>query len=106
MPDPPGDMRRGPMAEVEFKRKIRLSREEAGERLILLGKALSGGSATEFKFEGDSVQFEVADQLEWEFELEIDGDELELEIELKWSNGAPAAEPPAAAKHTKRSARG
>jgi amphi-Trp domain-containing protein len=96
------------MAEVEIKRKIRLSREEAGERLILLGKALSGGSATELNFEGDSVRFEVADQLEWEFELEVDGDELELEIELKWSNGtsAAAAEPPAAAKRTKGSPRG
>jgi amphi-Trp domain-containing protein len=93
------------MAEVEIKRKIRLSREEAGERLILLGKALSGGSATELNFEGDSVRFDVADQLEWEFELEVDGDELELEIELKWSNSTPAAaaEPPATAKRTKGS---
>jgi amphi-Trp domain-containing protein len=95
------------MAEVEIKRKIRLSREEAGERLILLGKALSGGSATELNLEGDSVRFDVADQLEWEFELEVDGDELELEIELKWSNRTPAAaaEPPAGAKRTKGSSR-
>jgi amphi-Trp domain-containing protein len=79
------------MAEVEIKRKVQLSRAEAGERLIALGKALSEGPTTELKFEGNSVRFDVADRLEWEFELEIDGDELELEIELKWSSGAPAA---------------
>src|SRR4051812_43359960 len=100
------------MAEVEIKRKIRLTRQEAGERLIAVGTALSEGPTSELKFEGDSVRFDVADQLEWEFELEIDGDELELEIELKWSNGPPAAaapasaEPSAAAKRKGSSSRG
>src|SRR4051812_33765673 len=72
------------MADVEITRKIRLSREEAGERLLVLGKALTGGSRSELDFDGDSIRFTVADQVEWEFELEVDGDELELEIELKW----------------------
>ena len=95
------------MAEVEIKRKVRLSRERAGEHLIVLGRALAGGSTSEFDLEGDSIRFAVADHLEWEFELEVDGDEVELEIELKWSNVAPAApaQPPAAHKRTKATRR-
>lgn len=85
------------MAEVELKRKIRLSREEAGERLIVLGKALTSGSRSEVDFDGDSIRFTVADDLAWEFELEVDGDEIELEIELKWSNATPAASATSAA---------
>jgi amphi-Trp domain-containing protein len=79
------------MAEVEFERKIRVSREQAGERLIALGKSLIGGARSKLDHDGDSIHFTVADELDWEFELQIDGYEVELEIELKWSNGKPAA---------------
>lgn len=89
------------MADVEIKRKTRLSREQAGERLIILGKALAGGSRSEVDFDGDSIHFTVADHLEWEFELEVDGDEVELEIELKWSDAAPAE--PAAHRRPRKS---
>jgi amphi-Trp domain-containing protein len=104
------------MAEVELTKKIRLSREQAGERLIVLGKALTAGSKSELDDHGDSIRFAVADELDWEFELEVDGDEVELEIELKWSNGTraapavPAAAVPArstsASKRTTSSRRG
>jgi len=90
------------MADVEIKRKIQLSRQQAGERLVVLGKALAGASTSELNFDGDSIRFTVADQLEWEFELEVDGDEVELEIELKWSDAAPA-DVRAARKRTKDS---
>jgi amphi-Trp domain-containing protein len=95
------------MADVEIKRKTRLSRKQAGERLIALGKALTDGATSELEFGGDSIRFTVAEQVAWEFELEVDGDELELEIELKWSTAAPAvpAAPATAPKRTK-SARG
>ena len=73
------------MADVEIKRKVRLSRKQAGERLIAVGKALAGGSKSELEFDGESISFTVADQVNWEFELEVEGDEIELEIELKWS---------------------
>ena len=79
------------MAEVEFERKIRLTRQQAGERLIALGKSLQGGAKSKFEHDGDSILFTVANELDWEFELEIDGDEVELEIELKWSNDKRAA---------------
>ena len=72
------------MADVEFERKIRVSREQAGERLISLGKSLIGGERSKLDHDGDAIQFTVADELDWEFELNIDGDEIELEIELKW----------------------
>jgi amphi-Trp domain-containing protein len=80
------------MPDVEIKRKVRLSREEAGQRLVALGTALIEGSKSEVDFDGESIRFAVADQLDWEFELEVDGDETEIEIELKWSD-SPVAEP-------------
>jgi amphi-Trp domain-containing protein len=93
------------MPDMEIKRTVMLSREEAGQRLIALGKALTEGPKSHVDFDGDSIRFVVSDQLEWEFELEVDGDQTELEIELKWSD-AKAADDPAAARHvtaTKRS---
>jgi amphi-Trp domain-containing protein len=99
------------MADVEIKRKIQLSRKQAGERLIALGKSLVDGAKAELETGGDSIHFTVADKVAWEFELEVDGDELELEIELKWSTAAPAAPaasaaPAAAQKRTKSARRG
>jgi len=79
------------MPDMEIKRKVRLSREEAGQRLILIGTALTAASKFEVDFGGDSIRFAVADELEWEFELEVEGDETELEIELKWSDSAATA---------------
>jgi amphi-Trp domain-containing protein len=90
------------MAEIEFERKSRLTRQQAGERLIALGKSLQGGSKSKFEHDGDSIQFSVGAEIAWEFELNIDGDEVELEIELKWSNRKSAApsKPAAPAKRT------
>jgi amphi-Trp domain-containing protein len=81
------------MPDVELKRTVPMSREEAGKRLIALGNALVKGPRSQLDFDGDSIRFTVADQVEWEFELEVDGDETELEIELKWSD-APSADRP------------
>jgi amphi-Trp domain-containing protein len=107
------------MVDVEITRKTRLTREEAGKRLIALGEALAGGTRSEVGFDGDSFRFSVADEVEWEFQLEVEGDEVELEIELTWSGGAPAAKsapaepaaepaaesPPAAASPARRRTR-
>ena len=79
------------MPDMEIKTTVRLSREEAGQRLIALGTALTGGAKSHVDFDGSSIRFTVSDQLEWEFELEVEGDETELEIELKWSDPPPAA---------------
>jgi amphi-Trp domain-containing protein len=72
--------------KVEFKRKARLTRQEAAERLIALGNALAGGSEIELSSGGDSVKIGVASQVQWELEIEIDGDETEIEIEIKWTD--------------------
>jgi amphi-Trp domain-containing protein len=96
------------MAGIEIKRKIRITRKEAGERLIELGKAMAAAPESELDLNGDSIKFTVADEVDWEFELEVDGDQIELEIELKWSQ-APAtvaAPAPPAAKRTRNSHRG
>ena len=86
------------MPKVEFKRKTRLSRQEAADRLIALGNALSSGSEIELGVGEDTLKLGVAAHLNWELELEIDGDETELEIEIKWTddpsdNAEPAAAP-------------
>ena len=51
------------MADVEIKRKIRLSRQEAGERLIPWARRWPAGSTSELDFDGDSIRFTVADEL-------------------------------------------
>jgi amphi-Trp domain-containing protein len=92
------------MPDVEIKRMVRLSRAEAGRRLIALGEAMAGGPKSEVEFDGESIHYAVADRVEWEIELEVDGDQTELEIEMKWTD-APAAKSPTKKSAGKRSPR-
>jgi amphi-Trp domain-containing protein len=84
--------------KVEFKRKTRLSRQEAADRLIALGNALSSGSEIELGAGEDTLKLGVAAHLNWELEIEIDGDETELEIEIKWTDDPSNDAKPAAAQ--------
>ena len=85
------------MPKVEFKRKMRLSRQEVADRLIALGNALSSGSEIEIVTGEDTLNLGVAAHLNWELAIEIDGDETELEIEIKWTDDpSDDAEPDAA----------
>jgi amphi-Trp domain-containing protein len=93
------------MAGVEIKRKVRITRKEAGERLIELGKALTAAPQSELDLDGDRIKFTVADDLQWEFELEVDGNEVELEIELKWLQHPVAAPAAASASPSGKRAR-
>jgi hypothetical protein len=86
--------------KVEFKRKTRLSRQEAADRLIALGNALSSGSEIELGAGEDTLKLGVAAHLNWELEIEIDGDETELEIEIKWTDDPSNDAKPAAAQGT------
>ena len=86
------------MPNVEIKRKTRLSRQEAAERLIALGNALATGSEVELSAGSDTIKIGVAGTVDWELEIEVDGDETELEIEIKWKDdpaGKDADESPA-----------
>lgn len=74
------------MPSIEIKRKTRLTRQEAAERLIALGNALASGSEVELSAGGDSIKIGVAGSVDWELEIEVDGDETELEIEIKWKD--------------------
>ncbi|MEU1984071.1 amphi-Trp domain-containing protein [Nocardia sp. NPDC019395] len=92
------------MPKLELKRKSELSRDEAAEQLIALGRALAGGSETELGSEGDSLSILVADRVRWELEIEVDGDEVEVEIEISWRDTPsrkPADEAPAATERAK-----
>lgn len=73
------------MPKLEIKRKLTLSRQEAADRLIALGRALADDrSEVELSSGGDKLKLSVGSTVEWELEIEIDGTETELEIELKW----------------------
>ena len=54
------------MPKVEFKSKARLSRQEAADRLIALGNALSSGSEIELGTGDDTLKLGVAAHLNWE----------------------------------------
>ena len=79
------------MPNLEIKRKLTLSRQEAADRLVALGRALADGSEVELSAGGDKLELSVGSTVEWELEIEIDGDETELEVELKWRD-EPKAE--------------
>jgi amphi-Trp domain-containing protein len=78
------------MVDIELKRKVRISREDAARRLIAFGEALAAGGKAHLEDDGNSISFAVADEVEWKLELEVEDDEIELEIEMKWS-AAPSA---------------
>jgi amphi-Trp domain-containing protein len=86
------------VADVEIKRKIRLSREPGGRAPDRPGQGVDRRGHVRAGLRRDSLRFKVADEVDWELELEIDGDEIELEIELKWSDAKPAAPAPAASQ--------
>ncbi|MEV8194920.1 amphi-Trp domain-containing protein [Rhodococcus pyridinivorans] len=70
------------MPKLEIKQKAELSRKQASERLIALGRALATGSEVELDSGGDTISLVVADRLEWELEIEVDGDQVEIEVEF------------------------
>ncbi|QXU55829.1 amphi-Trp domain-containing protein [Rhodococcus sp. LW-XY12] len=82
------------MPKLEIKQKAELSRKQASERLIALGRALATGSEVELDSGGDTISLVVADRLEWELEIEVDGDQVEIEVEFSWRD-APSDSPKA-----------
>lgn len=82
------------MPKLEIKQKAELSRKQASERLIALGRALATGSEVELDSGGDTISLVVADRLEWELEIEVDGDQVEIEVEFSWRD-APSDSPQA-----------
>ncbi|TWH15525.1 amphi-Trp domain-containing protein [Rhodococcus rhodochrous] len=84
------------MPKLEIKQKAELSRKQASERLIALGRALATGSEVELDSGGDTISLVVADRLEWELEIEVDGDQVEIEVEFSWRD-APSDSPQAEA---------
>jgi amphi-Trp domain-containing protein len=96
------------MPKLEIKRKLTLSRQEAADRLVALGRALADDSSeVELSSGGDKLKLSVGSTVEWELEIEIDGNETELEIELKWRDNTDAeqAEDASAAASTARRGR-
>jgi amphi-Trp domain-containing protein len=69
---------------IEIKRRERLSREAAAERLRMLADSLARHNELEFAEGATRFRVDVADEVELEVELEVGSDGAELEIELKW----------------------
>lgn len=78
------------MPKLEIKKTSTLSRKQASEKLIALGRALAEGDEVELGTGGDSITVEVADQVQFELEIEVDGDETEIEIEISWRDSGPS----------------
>jgi amphi-Trp domain-containing protein len=69
---------------LEIKRRERLPREIAAERLHRLADDLARHNELAFTEGSARVRIPVADEVELEIELEVGDDGVELEIELKW----------------------
>lgn len=82
------------MPKLEIKQKAQLTRKQASDRLIALGRALATGSEVELDSGGDSISLVVADRLEWELEIEVDGDQVEIEVEFSWRDAHPTVHKP------------
>ena len=75
------------MAQMKFKMKESMSRDEAAERLAQIADALARGGEFELERGGEKVQLDVPDQVALELEVEIKDGETELEVEIKWPTG-------------------
>ena len=69
---------------LEIKKRERLPREVAAERLRALADDLARHNQLEFSEGSSRLRVKVADEVELEVELEISDDGVELEIELHW----------------------
>ena len=69
---------------LEIKRRERLPREAAAERLHRLADDLARHNQLEFAEGATRARVHVADEVELTIELEVESDGVELEIELKW----------------------
>jgi hypothetical protein len=50
---------------VDMETETRLSRREAGQRMIALGQAFAQGSPSEIGSDSESIRLAVTDELEW-----------------------------------------
>jgi amphi-Trp domain-containing protein len=85
------------MPKLKFEKKETLSRKDAAARLKEIAQALGAGGEFELNRGGETLEFDVPNEVSFELEIEIEDDETELEVEIKWSS-QPAA---ASAKRTK-----
>jgi amphi-Trp domain-containing protein len=69
---------------LETKRRERLSREAAAERLHVIADNLARHNELEFTRGSTRIRVPVADEVEIEIGIEVEHDGAELEIELKW----------------------
>jgi len=93
------------MSDFKHKHKEQLSRQAAGDRLIAIGTALTGGADLDLELGEQRAVVAVADDLRSELEVKSKGDRVKIEVELSWARpqfgaDAPSAEhearPPAA----------
>jgi amphi-Trp domain-containing protein len=79
------------MPKLKFEKKETLSRKEAAARLREIAQALGAGGEFELNRGGETLEFDVPNEVSFELEIEIEDDETELEVEIKWSSQPAAA---------------
>ena len=79
------------MSDVKLQQKQALSRQEAARFITALAEGLGEDGKVTVRLGSSTLEFSVADQVDWELEVEVDGDKIELELELKWSTSGGAS---------------
>lgn len=74
------------MATTKKQQIVSLTRQQAADRLLSLGRALEDDGDLRIDVDGELLTLPVAERVRLEVEIESHEDSHELEIELKWSN--------------------
>ena len=73
------------MAEAKYKETLSMTRQEAADRIIALGRALSADLPVTLMIGGRTIALDVSEPLVVELEAKVGDTHDELEVELKWS---------------------
>lgn len=79
------------MTDFKHKTRERLSRGDAGRRLVAFGQALIGADSVALDTEDGRLSVPVADELDLRYKAKAKGEQVELELELRWSVPEPTA---------------
>jgi amphi-Trp domain-containing protein len=67
--------------------RLRVSPQQAAERLTDIAYALVAGGPLELTVDHERVTFPLGDEVRMQRDLKSDGDRHELEVQLSWSAG-------------------
>lgn len=74
------------MSAAKYKETLSMTRQEAADRIIALGRALSADLPVTLMIGGRTIALDVSEPLVVELEAKVGDTHDELEVELKWSS--------------------